>query len=171
MTRDNECDFSLVNCEVDEMNACSPRQPDSDWTGIIINAPGKVIFKEDEISVEYGTFVVIPLCAYYRMEVSSSPDEKPKQIIAIDTDTGKSYSGLILDVEEGPVFESEEKWDPEEVKGMFVSGYFNPNLAYHVHLPRESATYEVCVEWKTYQSNKVTIQIIKEETGEHTRKD
>jgi hypothetical protein len=143
-------------------NACSPPEPvDPRWLGILIRAPHKVRFKKNEVVGDYGAFAAIPVCGYYLAEIRRDLPAEPLRIVAVDVKTKKTYAGPITDLEKGiaaPPPSSPPRPSPAR-KGS-GGGYFNPNLADFVELPKSSATYDVHVEFRDLKSNVVTIELI-----------
>jgi len=148
-------------------NPCSPEKPGAGWRGIIINAPEQVKFKRGEKVGEYGAFAAIPICGYYCVNVPSVPDEKPMRLIATNTKDGKTYTGQVTELDTSPDEPSPREGisvSPEDVKGLAIGKYFNPNLADFVKLPEESAAYKVWVEFREQRSNVVTIEIVEKKS-------
>jgi hypothetical protein len=113
---------------------------------------------------DYGAFAAIPICGYYLAEIRRDLPPEPLRIVAVDIKTKKSYAGPITELEKGiaaPPPPSPPR--PPSARKSSAGGYFNPNLADFVALPKATATYEVHVEFRDLKSNAVTIELIVEE--------
>jgi len=148
-------------------NRCSPPNPGPAWRGVMIRAPKRVIFERDKRIGKYGAFAAIPICGYYFVDVVVDPEAKPMRLVAVDKQTGKIYSGDLVDLEpdidEPP--EDEEPVGPDKLKGLATGGYFNPNLADFVNLPEAPGIYNVHVEYRNFKSNVVTIELVEKKSG------
>lgn len=157
--------FENVPLNTYQENSCSPAVSDPLWHGIIIRAPGKVLFKKGEVVPDetgwYPAFAAIPICGYYSMPVLGDDTVGFLKIVAKDKKTGKVYCGDVYDKDPSPIVPPPESApvDPKLLEGLFVGGYFNPNLAAFVSLPQESAVYDVHVEFWDHTSNVVTIEL------------
>ncbi len=154
------CRFKKVRMNINEKNSCSPKI-DTPGLGLIINAPKKVKFKKGKLVDEFGAFAAIPICGYYNVEVVIGKEE-PMKLVAVNRLTKEVYSGDIIVLDESPIVPppKREPLKPEDVAGMTVGGYINPNLANFVKIPDESAVYDVHIEFRNRKSNSVTIELI-----------
>jgi hypothetical protein len=154
--------FLEVPLNTNERNPCSPPPTDPSWRGIVIQAPSKVSFKRGAPVGETKAFAAIPVCGVYRVDVPFPPVKSNLMLFARDKKTNKIYSGPVIELDDSP-FEPDPDSRPlsaEDVKGMSVSQYFNPNLADFVDLPEAPGVYEVHVMLREMRSNAVTIEIV-----------
>jgi len=154
--------FQEVQLNANKQYPCSPSPPGGDWKGVVIRAPKMVTFKQGDAVGASGAFAAIPICGYSRVSASVEP-EKPMRIVAVNSSTGTVYSGEIVELDpspEAPPPFDEEPLSEEEVAGIDVGMYFNPNLADFVKIPHESARYNVHIEFRQYKSNVVTIDVV-----------
>ncbi|CAM2011234.1 hypothetical protein [Acanthopleuribacter pedis] len=147
-------------------SSCSPPQPDPHWRGLVINAPKQVKFKKGGIIDEYGAFAAIPLCTFYRFDLPNVPISENYSITAKDLKTGQIFKGDIVDLDPGSALPPPSlpgaAPTPPPRPGSAKGGYMNPNLANFLNIPQESATYEVFMSYRGFNSNKVVIELIKQ---------
>lgn len=131
---------------------------------MVVNAPKEVHFKAGDVIDEFGAFAAVPLCVYYMLDVPREPVHEGYRITATDTKTGKVYEGDITTLDYGleapPPTELMPETPRPDVTGSASGGYMNPNLTHFVPVPQESATYEVYLSFRGFESNKVTIRLI-----------
>lgn len=172
MTVDDEM-FKDVETGVLAPTPCSPKKPaDPTFRGILINAPKQVSFKKGAPGGRTGAFATIPICGYYILDVSSPPKFKSYlgtlQLVAVSRNTGRKYTGPVVDRRDGVPPPKTKPFTEEQLKGVYVGGHFNPNLLEFVRLPKTAAVYDVHVELGNhgeegfFESNIVTIEIIEE---------
>lgn len=170
MPKDEE--FFVVPLNSYEPTACSPPEPkEPEWRGIIIQAPKIVKFTRGIKVDEFGAFAKIPVCAFDKFDVPSSPIDEDIMLHAVDRSTGADFSGRLIDLDESPSepvtpppgLEPPPEPEQADATGMVASGYYNINLADYVELPEKSAAYDVYLEFRGYRSNVVTIELIEEE--------
>jgi len=144
---------------------CSPPEPANPrWLGILIRAPHVVRCKKDDIADGHGAFAAIPICGFYMAEIRRDVPWEPMRIVAVDVRTKKTYAGDIRELEEGVAAPPPPSAPlPPLARMSSAGGYFNPNLADFVEIPKSTATYEVHVEFRDLKSNAVTIELIVEE--------
>ena len=160
----NDNMFQEVQLNTNRQYACSPSPPKLNWKGVVIRAPKTVTFKHGEVVGTSGAFAAIPICGHSLVSASIEP-EKPMRIVAVNNSTGIVYSGEIVNLDpspEAPPPLDEEPLSEEEVIGIDVGKYFNPNLAEFVKIPHEAAQYNVHIEFRDYKSNVVTINVVEE---------
>jgi hypothetical protein len=157
-------EFLSVPLNVSQQHRCSPTQADPRWRGVLLRAPTRVRFKEGERVGGFGAFAAIPLCGFFRVDIRLDVPPEPFKLVAVDKRTGQVFSGAIVERDPSPEFPPpvDLPVTRRQVEGMAGGGYFNPNLADFVELPRASATYDVHVEFRGHRSNVVTIELIKE---------
>lgn len=152
-------------------NPCSPHEPeDPAFRGILINAPAVVRFKRGVRIEQDDTFAAIPICGYYILDVPYPPKYpsalEAMRLVAVNRETGEIRIGPVIDRgDEVPPPET-APLTKEELAGVSVAAYFNPNLAAFVPLPENPGVYDVRVELGQrgtedfIQSNTVTIEIV-----------
>jgi hypothetical protein len=160
-------EFAAVELNSLEPNACSPRPPDDAFRGVLIRAPSRVTFKESERVGRFGAFAAIPICGYYQLELAALPpcDDvvQAMRLVAVDVATGEEHSGHMVDADPGePPPIEEPPPTAEELEGLSVGGYFNPNLADFVPLPERAAVYDVFVELGEFRSNTARIEVVEQ---------
>jgi hypothetical protein len=157
-------DFLDVPLNQNQPHRCSPTQKDPRWRGVLIRAPSRVSFKEGESVGDRGTFAAIPICGYFHMDLRLDIPLDPMLLVAVDRKTKQVFSGPIVELDESPEIPPPDELPvtEEQIKGMAGGGYFNPNLADFVELPQVSATYDVHLEYRGFDSNVVTIELVKE---------
>lgn len=157
-------EFLDVPLNVNQQHRCSPTHSDPRWRGVLIRAPSVVRFKEGETVGDYDAFAAIPICGYFHMDIQLGTPPEPMKLIAVDKRTKQVFSGPIIERDSSPDLPppGELPVTPRQVQGLSGGGYFNPNLADFVELPRASATYDVHVEYRGFRSNVVTIELRKE---------
>ncbi len=141
--------FSKVIINSREENVCSPKKPEITWRGILINVPVEIIVKPLEDSV------IIPLCGFYHLDLSKMHHAEALKFTVIQTEPKVTFVGLFLDEDPSPQAPNpdDEPVNPEDLKGMSTSTYFNPNLLQYVHFPAIPGDYKVYVEYAGSKSN------------------
>lgn len=153
--------FADVVLNTNERYACSPAEPPPQWRGVVINAPSRVSFKAGETAGQYGAFAAIPICGFFFVDANFAGADQPMKLVAVDRQSGRSYSGAIVELDPSPEEPPPEDdgFTPQELAGVASGGYFNPNLADFVALPAKAAVYAVHVELRDYKSNVVVVEI------------
>lgn len=153
--------FLHVPLNTREQNPCSPLSPGPTWRGVLIRAPIHAKFKSGFTAGERHSFAAIPLCGYYLVDLERLRPGVPLRIVAVDQLTQERFEGDVIDKEENL-----EEPPPEipahsasNLEGIAVGSWFNPNLPDYVSLPAVAATYAVHVEYGSYRSNIVEIQV------------
>ena len=164
MAMDDE-KFRSVPLNSLEPNECSPRPADFFFRGILLNAPQQVAFKKGEYIGPRRAFAGIPICGYYMLAATSIPQGHDVLssicLMARNIKTGKEYSGMIRDPDPQPPPPTDvPQPSPEDLAGLSVGGYFNPNLVDYVPIPAEPGIYEVHAEVGDIKSNTVTIELV-----------
>lgn len=159
--------FSQVPLNVDEQNPCSPPEPSPTFHGVVINAPKQVRFRPGDKIGETGAFAAIPICGVYSIDMGSeTTTSEPLTLYALEKGGGNVYSGEVVSLDPSPRMPLPpgvaEKLAPKKEPGLFVGGYFNPNLADFVRLPQRSGTYDVHVQLRGLKSNTVSIELIRQ---------
>jgi hypothetical protein len=164
MARPDDSIFAQVQLNVNDRNPCSPAKPAAAWHGVLINAPRQVQSQPGKTAD--GTLATIPICGTYSLDLGRDTTEEPLTLYAVDKESGHVYSGEVIEVDRSP--EAPLPPDlaaasvPRKVPGQFMGGYFKPNLAEYVRLPRRAAVYDVHVQMSGMKSNTVSIQLVLE---------
>jgi hypothetical protein len=85
--------------------------------------------------------------------------------MAKDKNTGQVFSGPVVKLNPSPRVPPPIQAPPlnsRQLEGLASGGYFNHSLADYVELPQESAIYDVHVEFRGFESNIVTIELVRE---------
>lgn len=161
MTNKNK-DFESVELNSDIQNDCSPEiSNDSNFVGIAINAPTSVTFNPSKPAAD-GSFVVIPLCGYYQLDMAKLLEDAVIRLFAMNIETEEVYRGTLVDEEPGseaPLPFDEPDLSPEDLEGQLLGAYFNPNFAAYVSLPIEQAKYKILVQIGETKSNVVDVEL------------
>jgi hypothetical protein len=156
--------FADVPLYSNEPHECSPAEPPPDWRGVTIRAPNRVSFERGEVAGPYGSFAAIPICGFFVVDAQLQGADEPMQLIAVDQQSGKRYSGAIVELDPSPEVPppDHEPVPAEEYADLAGGGYFNVNLPDYVDLPVQSAVYRVHIEFRNHQSNVVLIELVLE---------
>lgn len=145
---------------------CSPESDDSNFEGLLINAPKIVTYVPGYSNPINGTWARFIICGYYSFKKSTlnlnGDFADAITLIAIDEKTKKRYQGRMGT-------EAEISENPEDDNGLaakdsledIIGGYFNPNLTYIMGLPEQEADYIVYAQLENFESNRVKISIKK----------
>lgn len=137
-----------------DQNPQSPKPPSPQWRGVMIEAPGEVILSlRQPMLLLHGT---------YRIQGSNYPAKDNLRIIAVDAATKREYTGIAGQRDSSPDAPPppSEPPNPETVKRMVFSGFFNTDLVGTLRLPLASANYRVRVEFGNIPSNEINIRVI-----------
>lgn len=151
--------FSTLAVNTEGRSACTPSKPAAaQWQGVVINAPASV-------EVAGAQSPVVPLCVIAVVPIVV-PVPPEMIVVAVDTATGKRYSGKAFDP---PPPESPDDSVPNphqrpprpqhEVAGMTGEVAFTTDIVAAASLPRRSGTYQVHVERGALVSNTVKVEI------------
>jgi hypothetical protein len=126
-----------------------------------------VTFKPGQTFGEQKVFAKVPICGFYLFVPSVSPDAsfEPMRCVAKDAETGKIYSGPIVDLNPGEPASPPETppLEPADLEGFSSGGYFNVNLVDFARIPPGPGRYQVHVEGGRHRSNVVSIEIVRQE--------
>lgn len=158
----SNADFNKIELDSDTQNPCSPSvNKDPGFIGIAINAPTEIEFDPAKPTAD-GSFAVIPICGFYRLDMAEMLKDSVIQLFAMNIDTEEVYRGELIEHDEG----SEEPFPmevpellPEELQGQLLSAYFNPNFLRYVNLPASEANYKILVQIGTAKSNVVEVKV------------
>lgn len=156
--------FEKVPLNSTEPNDCSPQAPSDPWTGIVIKAPQRIFFQPglfDPGKNEDGHPLLVPVCGFYRLAMTSLIDGKPLTLVAVSLIDNTRYSGPMLDEDDGlmePTPESQPV-DLHTLNNMKIASYFNANLARDVKIPAKEGSWLVHAEYGGSASNSVRIEV------------
>jgi hypothetical protein len=174
-----DCDFMQVPANSSVQMDCSPKLKDpyfSTFKGLLINAPGEVIWPKD---VSIDDYVILPdgsndsPLRFNVAGLSNIPDSSlglhgdvayEILIVAVNQMTGQSYSGKMLRMgDPGP--EPTGILSGFEQEGIQGNGsdetrtvYFNVDLVSNLNIPLSEAIYTVYATMGEYKSNVLTIK-------------
>lgn len=157
--------FMNVDVELSTEYACSPPEPTKErWRGIVVKAPERIYFTEDDLKDCAESPLFIPICGYLMLDIMLNDDAPPMEFIAVSQSTGKEYRGFLESLDEQPDIPDPDKepLDPADVEGMASGGHFVYDLLSYVKIPIESTKYDVHIGFSGKKSNVVTIWLIEE---------
>ncbi len=131
----------------------SPKPPTPQWRGVMIAAPGQVVLMlRQPMLLLHGT---------YRIQGTNYPAKDRLKLIAVDVNTKREYVGVAGQRDPNPDVPPPpaEPPDPQVLKRMVFSGFFNTDLIATLKLPRAAAVYRVRAEFGSIPSNEITIQV------------
>jgi hypothetical protein len=165
----------------DGATPCSPDRPLGKLSFIAINSPGKVIFDPQADSL----LSVVPICAvysvasrrllkYYKLSAKLLTVKDLKTNILYTGEVKEPYRGQSIsmgirrsDLEER-LWAAQNYHDNEidlAVAGNTVTeGYMNLNMMEYVDFPFVPGRYEVWMSFSGLESNRVTVEIIEDDT-------
>ena len=170
-----DCDFSTVSNGASARNECSPKLKDrffSDFLGVVINVPEKVIWNENDSVDDYpigpwgeteGPFrlflaglIRVP---YKVMELYQDIDEQVL-VIAVNQDNAIAYSGKMprANFESMPEENTPKRLRNQAELEALTDSYFNLDLIHDLGVPIADATYHVYATLGEYKSNVMTVK-------------
>ncbi|MBI5384815.1 MAG: hypothetical protein HZA90_09030 [Verrucomicrobia bacterium] len=131
----------------------SPKPPNPQWRGVLIDAPAQAVLSLKQ--------PMIILRGTYRIQGTNYPANDRLRLVAVDAATKQEYAGTAGQRDPSPDVPppKTEEPDPEVVKRMVFSGFFNADLVATVKLPRAAGLYRVRAELGNLKSNEITIQV------------
>lgn len=147
--------FHEVKVDTDEPNLCSPSKRDPRWRGILIKAP-------EEVSISAGdSEKFIPICGYYQIAMQNLSSSNPLKLSVIIPGKEKIFSGFVVNKDPHPIenVPYQNKINDEDIKGMALGSYFNPDLLKYVDFPLIPGELEVFAELGGMKSNSIKIKI------------
>jgi len=131
----------------------SPRPPNPDWRGVMIAAPPEAVLTARQ------PLLILRGC--YRIAGTNYPANDRLKLIAVDIATRREYNGLAGQSDPSPDVPPPPSAppDPETVRRMIFSGFFNADLMGTLKLPLAPATYRVRAEFGNLPSNELTIRV------------
>jgi hypothetical protein len=162
MTNDDKL-FDQVPFGKNERTVCSPEDPGPgfDWRGVLVRAPSKVFLSN--LDAPSSTFV-IPLCGIYTINLAKAiRNPGPQVLIVTDDSTGETYRGKVIDRDPNLLIRPPPSphLRAEDFEHQAFGGYLNVNVASYVTLPLQPARYHVKIEWSGYESNEVSVEVIR----------
>ena len=132
----------------------SPKPPSPLWWGVMIEAQA-----ENVLSLRQPMLL---LHGAYRIQGSNYPAKDHIKIIAVDVATKREYTAIAGQRDASPDVPPppSDPPDPETVKRMVFSGFFNTDLVGTLRLPLVSAIYRVRVEFGIIPSNEINVRVI-----------
>ena len=154
--------FSEVVAGDNNPNKCTPKITEN-FVGIKINTPDTVQWAFGDKDKFTGAFAKMMVCGIYRLAAKDLFDTDgfnlTASLIATDSRTHKSFTAkmaadsLML---EDP---NPRKPAPEELEGVFETGYFNINALALLPLPEKDAEYTIFVMFKHFKSNVAVVKL------------
>ena len=131
----------------------SPKPPNPQWRGVMIAAQTQAVLTLRQ--------PMLLLHGCYRIQGANYPAKDRLKLIVVDMSSKREFNGVAGQREASPDVPPPPSAppDPETVKRMVFSGFFNTDLVAMLQLPRVPATYRVRAELGNIPSNEVTIQV------------
>lgn len=164
-----QCDFLEIEGERVK-NKCSPKIPDPNFFGILINAPSVVSFCQNARDPLTGSSLKIVIAGMYRLKHDTAglcgKFHSAVLLVAENVHTHEVYTGRMGSFG-SPAREEyrleDEGLTPDDFKDVVVTEYFNPDLASVLMLPEIEAEYIVYATLGPYTSNATRIKVVKSE--------
>jgi len=131
----------------------SPKPPNAQWRGVMIAAPNPaVITLRNPQVLLHGT---------YRIQGANYPANDSLKLTAIEMVSKKEFTAIAGQHDASPSVPPppEAPPDPQMLKRMVFSGFFNTDLIATLKLPRVGATYRVRADLGNIPSNEIMVQI------------
>lgn len=172
----DNCDFNAVieggfgrnGGGIRDSNECSPKIINSDYAGIVINAPKEVFFTTNNTNNNENA---IPICGTYAdalgvFSISTRSLVHSIVFVVVDAKTNQAWSGKIPEIQNKmprPKGKHERQIPLaiEDLKGRTITGYFNPNVFNIISIPLYETEYIIYATIGPYKSNVVTIKLTK----------
>ncbi len=132
----------------------SPKPENELWRGVIISAPERATLSRSKPA--------LLLSGFFRVQGANFPKDDRLKVVATDTATKKESSAFLGQKDNSPDVPPPPRKapDPEVVKRMVFSQYFNSDIMAALGLPWANATYKVRVQFGDLRSNEITVQVI-----------
>lgn len=174
----SNCDFSLVFTGT-LSNECTPKLKSmfsSPFTGILINAPEKIVWPNNADFSDYpvGPLVItegplrLMLAGLVRLKYNSynlgSSFGGDVLVVAVDNKTGQTYSGKMpqpdmpMEPDPYPAGPDESNMMSKEDLNALISSGFNLDLVHDLGIPIAEASYSVYATLGEYRSNELIIE-------------
>ncbi|MFY0570075.1 hypothetical protein ACN28E_40475 [Archangium lansingense] len=138
---------------------------EEDFVGLRIGVPPVVEFRPGDVSATEAAFTYIPVSLTYRFNVAYvirfENIELNMAVMAVNAQTGKSYSGILEQRDVAPRQHGLEGVPRARLERLFTTSYHTFDLAEILPLPQEEATYHIHMSLETHQSNVVTVSLRK----------
>ena len=130
-----------------------PKPPQPQWRGVMISAPAEIVLSLRD------PMVILRGC--YRISGANYPAKDRLKLIAVDVATKREYTGGAGQRDSSPDVPPppSDPPDPETIKRMVFSGFFNADLMGTLKLPFTSGTYRIRAEFGNIPSNEITVKI------------
>src|SRR5687767_1602812 len=140
-----------------EQHADSPKATNAAWRGIIISAPPQVTLGPRQ--------PMVILRGHSRIQGTNYPADDKLKLFAVNVATKQEYTAIAGQRDPSPDEPPPPSTppDPEVVKKMVFSKYFNTDLMATLGLPWTNATYRVRAQIGPIPSNEISIQVITSE--------
>ena len=104
---------------------------------------------------------MLTLSGYFSIQGGNYPKNDRKKATAVNIVTKQEFSGFLGQRDTSPDDPPPPRKapDPEVVKRMIFSGYFNSDIMAALDLPWANATYKVRVNLGDIPSNEITVQV------------
>ena len=134
----------------------SPKPENELWRGVIISAPAKATLSRSH--------PMLMLSGFFRIQGASYPKNDRRKVTAVDIATKKEYTAFLGQKDSNPddAPPPRQPPDPEVVKRMVFSQYFNSDIMAALGLPWANATYKVRVDLGDIRSNEIVVQVVVE---------
>jgi len=150
---------------------CTPKIPndDLDWRGILLSAPSQSLFTPGQHDYLTGSFGPVQVCGIscFKYDTLGLNGDFLEKIVLVATDTQSHavFSGRMQVAMNGPAGGNPGPQTfgltHDDLKDRVTVEYFNPNLAYVLHLPEAEAEYLVHATLGPYKSNVVRVRVKK----------
>jgi len=154
--------FAAVEPGSGNRNACSPIV-DSDFVGIVISAPKKVLFTPGTRDPVSGAFARFMICGAYRLDAWQLHQlggfREGARLVATDADRHDVFTGAMQPPHPATPQPDPPRWTAQDFAGQTEQAYFNENLLDFLPLPQQPARYDVVVTFGSHGSNVVTVTL------------
>lgn len=173
------CNFMVTDNNSEGRSECSPKLDDgirSKFEGILINGPSTVVWpkdvsENDNIPGPFGETsgpLRLMICGLNNLKYSfmglNGSFSDSVLIVAVNQETGKTYSGKMENPEFLPDFDDENFGEPkvsrpvsEAKKNLLIPNYFNLDLVHNLGVPINNSTLSVYAILGEFKSNTLTI--------------
>ena len=139
-----------------EESVCSPKAPSSTWSGVIIQAPQRIL-------LEPGETPSVPICGYYLVPAVAAMDGPPFAVHVRPVDSDSVYTGKVIEEGENepedPPPPEAPRHSREDLEGVSIGGHFNIDAQRYLRKRLDPGSYEATVTYAGAVSNKVLIEI------------
>lgn len=150
--------FEEVSLDSFEQSVCSPPDQESEWEGVVISIPERIIFTKELDNAKKS----LPLCGY-SMNNYSDLSSSPETIVIIRKHNSDFSKQVILESQETIHADPDPDEEPinlADMEGMVYGGYFNYNLFSYMDFPLGQGTYDITIQYAGKKSNTSTVEIV-----------